>query len=133
MTKYQLHNDPRTYLYQKMAEHLAQRITAGDLAPNTPLPAERRLAEDYGVSIGTARHAMRVLRSRGLVVTLRCKGTFIAKREAWTSRGETADDRVGQKAAPRRQDRAVADETQEAIIGRHPGFPRTVGFERLQR
>jgi GntR family transcriptional regulator len=82
MTKYQLDDDPRTYLYQKMADHLARRIATGDLARNTPLPAERRLAEDYGVSLGTARHATRVLRSRGLVVTLRCKGTFVAQRDA---------------------------------------------------
>ncbi|MFD2420035.1 winged helix-turn-helix domain-containing protein [Amycolatopsis pigmentata] len=82
MTNYHLDDDPRTYLYQKMAEHLAQRIAAGDLPPNTPLPAERRLAKSYGVSLGTARHATRILRSRGLVVTLRCKGTFIAQRDA---------------------------------------------------
>lgn len=63
-----------------MAEHLARRIESGELAPNTALPSERRLAQEYQVSLGTARHATRLLRYRGLVVTVRSKGTYIADR-----------------------------------------------------
>lgn len=70
--------DTPGYIYQRMADHIAARINAGDLAPNKPLPAERRLAEEYGVSLGTARRATELLRERGLVVTLRSKGTFVA-------------------------------------------------------
>ncbi|TVT52050.1 winged helix-turn-helix transcriptional regulator [Amycolatopsis rhizosphaerae] len=62
-----------------MAEHLAERIACGELAPNTPLPSERELADVYGVSLGTARHATRLLRARGLVMTIRSKGTYIAR------------------------------------------------------
>jgi DNA-binding GntR family transcriptional regulator len=65
------------YIYEKMAEHLARRITSGELAPHTPLPSERGLAYEYGVSLGTARHATRLLRFRGLVITVRSKGTYI--------------------------------------------------------
>jgi DNA-binding GntR family transcriptional regulator len=70
--------DTPGYIYERMADHLAARINAGDLAPHKPLPAERRLAEEYGVSLGTARRATELLRERGLVVTLRSKGTFVA-------------------------------------------------------
>jgi GntR family transcriptional regulator len=70
--------DTPGYIYERMADHLAERIITGDLAPNKPLPAERRLAEEYGVSLGTARRATELLRERGLVVTLRSKGTFVA-------------------------------------------------------
>ena len=66
------------YIYEMMADHLAARIEAGELRPNRPLPAERRLAVEYGVSLGTARHATQILRERGLVFTIRSKGTFIA-------------------------------------------------------
>lgn len=66
------------YIYEMMADHLAARIEAGELRPNKPLPAERRLAVEYGVSLGTARHATEILRERGLVFTIRSKGTFIA-------------------------------------------------------
>ena len=71
---------PPGYLYELMAEHLANRIRSGELPPNAPLPAERRLAQEYGVSLGTARHATELLRTRGLVVTVRSKGTFVASR-----------------------------------------------------
>jgi GntR family transcriptional regulator len=75
---FQLDNSPG-YVYEAMAEHLADRIAEGGLPPDTPLPSERRLASEYGVSLGTARHATRLLRYRGLVVTIRSKGTYIAK------------------------------------------------------
>ncbi|GLY63814.1 GntR family transcriptional regulator [Amycolatopsis taiwanensis] len=70
--------DTPGYIYERMADHIATRINAGELAPHKPLPAERRLAEEYGVSLGTARRATELLRERGLVVTLRSKGTFVA-------------------------------------------------------
>lgn len=68
------------YVYEAMARQLAQRIESGEWAPNTPLPSERRLAEEYGVSLGTARHATRLLRLRGWVVTVRSKGTYVRDR-----------------------------------------------------
>lgn len=70
-----------TYLYETLAKLIAHRIEAGELAPNTALPAEGQLAREYGVSLGTARHATRLLRAQGLVFTLPHKGTYVAKRE----------------------------------------------------
>jgi GntR family transcriptional regulator len=68
------------YLYVVMADHIAARIDAGELLPNTRLPAERDLADEYGVSLGTARRATKELRERGLVVTVPVKGTFVTDR-----------------------------------------------------
>lgn len=65
------------YVYVRMADHLAARIAAGELPPDARLPAERDLAAEYGVAIGTARRATEELRDRGLVVTLPGKGTFV--------------------------------------------------------
>lgn len=65
------------YLYVAMADHITARIDAGDLPPGTRLPAERALTEEYGVSLGTVRRATRLLRERGLVVTVPVKGTFV--------------------------------------------------------
>ncbi|WP_239647181.1 winged helix-turn-helix domain-containing protein [Nocardiopsis salina] len=67
------------YLYQELADFIAGRIERGDLRPGARLPAERDFAEEYGVSLGTARRATRELRDRGLVVTLPIKGTFVAE------------------------------------------------------
>lgn len=66
------------YVYVQVADHLTARIESGELRPNMRLPGERQLAEEYGVSLGSVRHATRLLRYRGLVVTLRAKGTFVA-------------------------------------------------------
>jgi GntR family transcriptional regulator len=74
-------SDTPAYIYETMADHLAARIRSGELQPNERLPAERRLADDYGVSLGTARRATEALRKRGLVFTLRSKGTFISDQE----------------------------------------------------
>lgn len=68
------------YLYQQLADYLADRIMTGDFDPGISLPNERRLAEEYGVSLGTARHATKVLQSRGLVITVPSKGNFVAHR-----------------------------------------------------
>jgi len=68
------------YLYVAMADHIAARIDAGELPPNTRLPAERDLADEYGVSLGTARRATKELRERGLVITVPVKGTFVTNR-----------------------------------------------------
>ena len=68
------------YTYVKVADHLAARIAAGQLAPGSRLPAERDLAAEYGVALGTARRAVEELRERGLVVTLPSKGTFVATK-----------------------------------------------------
>jgi DNA-binding GntR family transcriptional regulator len=73
--------EPTRYRYQLLADHLAQLIHTGELRPNTALPAEQRLAVLFGVSLGTARHATELLRNRGLVITLRSKGTFVLGRE----------------------------------------------------
>ncbi|MEU0510086.1 MULTISPECIES: winged helix-turn-helix domain-containing protein [Amycolatopsis] len=69
------------YLYEAMADHLAARVAAGELADGARLPSEVRLAREYGVSLGTARHATEILRERGLARTVRAKGTFIVRRE----------------------------------------------------
>ncbi|WP_346054796.1 MULTISPECIES: winged helix-turn-helix domain-containing protein [Amycolatopsis] len=67
-------------------------MESGDLAPNTPLPSERRLAQEYGVSLGTARHATRLLRFRGLMITVRSKGTYVADRQHWPRPTTAAED-----------------------------------------
>jgi GntR family transcriptional regulator len=68
------------YTYARVADHITARIAAGHLAPGSRLPAERDLAAEYGVAVGTARRAVEELRTRGLVVTLPAKGTFVADR-----------------------------------------------------
>jgi DNA-binding GntR family transcriptional regulator len=71
------HSGPPSYLYVKVADHLAARISASELAPGYRLPSERELADTYQVAVGTVRQALDELRRRGLVATLPAKGTFV--------------------------------------------------------
>ncbi|NDL56292.1 winged helix-turn-helix domain-containing protein [Phytoactinopolyspora mesophila] len=67
------------YVYLRLADHLAARIEARDLPPGTQLPAERDLAMQYGVSIGTVRRVAAELRNRDLILTLPAKGTYVRR------------------------------------------------------
>lgn len=71
--------DPLKLVYEQVADHLALRITAGELAPGSRLPPERELADEYGVAYNTLRKAIAELRDRGLVITLRGHGNYVAK------------------------------------------------------
>lgn len=77
-----LNPNSATPLYEQAADHLAAAIAAGQLKPGQKLPAERGLAEDWGIGYLTVRRAMRELRERGLVVSRVGKGTFVAAPEA---------------------------------------------------
>ncbi|MBO3751655.1 winged helix-turn-helix transcriptional regulator [Streptosporangiaceae bacterium NEAU-GS5] len=67
------------YLYTAVADHIEARIAAGELPEGARLPSEPELHEAYGVSLGTARSALKELRRRGLVITLRAKGSFVKR------------------------------------------------------
>src|SRR5947208_777 len=67
-------------VYVQVADHIAARIEAGELAPGAKLPAERDLAAEYGVAYDTIRRATAVLRDRGLIVTTVGRGTYVTPR-----------------------------------------------------
>ncbi len=54
-------------VYLQLAAILRGQIERGELVPRQPLPSESYLTGHYGVSRGTARRAVQVLRDEGLV------------------------------------------------------------------
>jgi len=74
-------DDGNGYLYERLAAHIAARITAGDLPPGARFPNEREMAAEYGVSIDSVRRATALLREQGLVRTLPNKGTYVRRPE----------------------------------------------------
>lgn len=64
-------------IYVAVADHVEARIRAGELQPGARLPAERDLAQEYGVAYLTVRRAAQVLRDRGLIETVHGRGTFV--------------------------------------------------------
>jgi len=78
-------------MYKRVAEDLRGRIESGDIAPGSKLPSEVELMDEYGekfrtaserasISRNTVRDAIRLLATRGLVVTRHGKGTFVVRQ-----------------------------------------------------
>jgi DNA-binding GntR family transcriptional regulator len=67
------------YAYEQLAAYLRSRIESGELAPGARLANERELAAEHGVSLSTARRAVRLMQEWGLVVIRPSKGTFIRR------------------------------------------------------
>jgi GntR family transcriptional regulator len=64
-------------LYVQAADYIAGQVASGALSVGDRLPAERDLAEQWGIAYQTVRRAMRELRERGLVTSVIGKGTFV--------------------------------------------------------
>jgi len=66
-------------IYELVVEQIKQLIVRGDLEQGDPLPPERKLIEDFGVSRSSLREAFKVLESLGLIESISGKGRFVRK------------------------------------------------------
>ena len=64
-----------------IADVLAERIEDGTYPPEGRLPAELDLVAEFGASRESVRRAVDELRKRGLIATVRGKGSFILPPE----------------------------------------------------
>jgi GntR family transcriptional regulator len=69
--------------YLRIHAELRERITGGRWPAGTALPAQRELAEEFGVSIMTLRQAVQLLADEGLVDLRHGAGTFVTARYAY--------------------------------------------------
>lgn len=69
-----------TPLYRAVYDSLKERILAGSYPPGTPLPSERGLVREFGVSLITVRRALHELVLDGLIERRQGIGSFV--REA---------------------------------------------------
>ncbi|WP_216076103.1 GntR family transcriptional regulator, partial [Acinetobacter baumannii] len=67
---------PKSTFRAHIVEGLREAILSGDIAPGTPL-VETSLAEQFGVSRGPLREAIRQLIDEGLLVTVPYTGTNV--------------------------------------------------------
>lgn len=67
-------------VYRQIADHLRAAIDAEELPPGTQLPSESALVADYHVSRVTARRALSVLVTDGLVVAEHGRGWFVRRQ-----------------------------------------------------
>jgi len=64
-------------LYEQIVKQIEESILKGALKPGDQLPAERDLAQQFGVSRTAVREAVKTLREKGLVESYSGRGTFI--------------------------------------------------------
>jgi GntR family transcriptional regulator, transcriptional repressor for pyruvate dehydrogenase complex len=64
-------------LYEQIVQQIEESILKGELAEGSQLPAERELAEQFGVSRTAVREAIKALQEKGLVDAFPGRGTFV--------------------------------------------------------
>jgi GntR family transcriptional regulator, transcriptional repressor for pyruvate dehydrogenase complex len=75
--------EPR--LSDKVAEMMRQKILSRQLPPGTPLPSERELGEQFGVSRTVIREAVRALAAKGIVDVRSGSGLRVASVDEATA------------------------------------------------
>lgn len=68
-------------IYKSIADRLRIQLNSADYNIGSPLPAEIRLAEEFGVSRMTIRKAIDLLVNWGLVVRRHGSGTYVVKKD----------------------------------------------------
>jgi DNA-binding GntR family transcriptional regulator len=79
-----INRESATPIYVQVADVIAARITDGTYLPDRPIPSESHIQQEFGIARDTVRAAVGVLRERGLVVTVRGKGTYVVPTGANT-------------------------------------------------
>jgi GntR family transcriptional regulator, transcriptional repressor for pyruvate dehydrogenase complex len=64
-------------LFEQIVKQVEESILKGRLKPGEQLPAERDLAQKFGVSRTAVREALKTLREKGLVEAYSGRGTFV--------------------------------------------------------
>jgi GntR family transcriptional repressor for pyruvate dehydrogenase complex len=80
-------------LYEQIVQQIEDSIVKGALKEGDQLPAERELAQQFGVSRTAVREAVKTLREKGLVEAYAGRGTFVINGSAHSMR-QTLDRMV---------------------------------------
>jgi len=67
--------------YRQLAGILRRRIESGLYPPDSRIPTESEIVEEFEVARTTARRAVGVLRDDGLIYTVPQRGSYVARRE----------------------------------------------------
>jgi GntR family transcriptional regulator len=127
--------DDRQPKYLRIHGALRDRITSGQWPPGIPLPAQRDLAGEFGVSIMTLRQALQLLADDGLIDTRHGSGTFVASRYAYHlgHLRSFAADLAGQGAQISTRLLAADTIAPPEVVGARLGLDATSQVLRLRR
>src|SRR5205823_9895432 len=66
------------HAYERIADHLTQRIQRGELRPGQRIPSARQITREWHVALATATRALQTLQHQGLVRSRPGSGTVVA-------------------------------------------------------
>lgn len=114
--------------YLRIHGDLRDHISSGRWPPGSPLPAQRELADEFGVSLMTMRQALQLLADDGLIATRHGSGTYVAARYAYGlgHLSSFADDLTAQGAQVTTRLLAAATIAPPAEVGARLGDPGQV-------
>jgi GntR family transcriptional regulator len=125
-------------LYYQIQQALLEKIQRGELAAGDLLDSEEELARRYQVSRMTARQALHGLKSRGVAVSQKGRGTFVTRpkleKNIMHLQGFTVDMRQqGMNPASRLLEQSVVSPTAELCEKlRLPATGRVLRLRRLR-
>ena len=67
--------------YKEIKRLLTDSLTRGEWKPGEAIPAERRLSERFGISVGTVRKAIDELVAENILIRQQGRGTFVASHD----------------------------------------------------
>jgi GntR family transcriptional regulator len=124
--------------YRRIAADLGERIRSGQYQSGSVLPSQRKLSEDYAVTLMTMRQALQVLEADGLIAQQAGRGTFVLPMPLshhLQSLRSLADELSAQGVALRTDVLARHDRKLPKDVGQRLGAaagPRGLRLERLR-
>jgi GntR family transcriptional regulator len=68
--------------YERVASAIRNQILAGRLKPGDQLPTTQGLIETYGVSYGSVRTALLILKAEGLIEGRQGEGVYVREQSS---------------------------------------------------
>mgnify|MGYP003299790911 CR=1 FL=1 len=68
----------RTPIYEQIVLEIERYVALGILKPEEQIPPIREMATELGINPNTVKKAYSILESKGVIVTISTKGTYIA-------------------------------------------------------
>jgi len=66
--------------WEQIADVIRERIADGTYPPDSPVPSEHKIVQEFGVARGTARKVLEHLRETGATYAVRGLGSFVAAK-----------------------------------------------------
>jgi GntR family transcriptional regulator len=120
-------------LYREVKHKLMESLRGGEWKAGDMIPAEKRLCERYGVSVGTLRKAVDELTAENILIRHQGRGTFVAShsQDRYMFGFFHICPRTGQKEYPQVEFISLTKEKADADAARRLGVAKGAKLQRI--